>query len=331
MMKAFLGKTLSEKKRSGKKQSGNDPIFFLPGTIKKKQICIRPTPYGILFIIILLGMLLGSVNYANNLGFLLTFLLGSMAFVSIVHTYKNLSGIRLISVGTGPVFANDKTVFQFVFRVPHKLHPSLACGFDTGNQVVQDLDCDIDNRMLLSFQVEKRGVFKADPIRISTVYPLGLFSASARLRVDVEYIVYPNPISGPINLSNGMDGSGQKGKKEQCDVDDFKGLRSYQEGDPVQRISWKTYSRGQGLFTKIFVSPTGNKTVLDWSRLKEPDVEKKLSVFCYGVLTAHRQNIVYGLNIPGATIAPGKGETHKHRCLKALAMFAHRPKTETRL
>jgi uncharacterized protein (DUF58 family) len=76
----------------------------------------------------------------------------------------------------------------------------------------------------------------------------------------------------------------------------------------------------------MFVSPTGNKTVLDWSRLKEPDVEKKLSVFCHGVLTAHRHNNVYGLNIPGATIAPGKGETHKHRCLKALAMFAYRPK-----
>ncbi len=321
MMKAFLGKN-----RPATKRACNDPVFFMPGTIKKKQISLLPTPYGILFIIILLGMLIGSVNYANNLGFLLTFLLGSMAFVSTIHTYKNLAGVQLISVGSGPVFANDKTVFQFVFRVPHKLHPSMECGFDTGNKVVQDLSNGTDSRILLWAIAENRGVFQVEPIRISTIYPFGLFSASAKLRLDVEYIVYPKPIVGPINLSNGMDGNGKKGKKEQRDLDDFKGLKGYQEGDPIQRISWKTYSRGQGLFTKIFVSPTENKTVLDWNQLKEPDVEKKLSVFCYGVLTAHRQNIVYGLNIPGATIDPGKGETHKYRCLKALAMFAHSPK-----
>ena len=74
----------------------------LPVTLRWNQIRIRPTRNGFIFIFLVLSMLLGSINYINNLGFLLTFLLGSIAFVSIANTYKNIAGITIRSSFSRP-------------------------------------------------------------------------------------------------------------------------------------------------------------------------------------------------------------------------------------
>ena len=71
----------------------------MPHASRRNRLRIRPTRYGIVFMLMLLGMFLGSINYNNNLGFLLTFLLGSMAFVSIFYTYKNMRGMHLAAAG----------------------------------------------------------------------------------------------------------------------------------------------------------------------------------------------------------------------------------------
>ena len=47
-------------------------------TLDRRRIYALPTRYGILFAVMLFVMLLGSINYNNSLGFLLTFLLASM-------------------------------------------------------------------------------------------------------------------------------------------------------------------------------------------------------------------------------------------------------------
>jgi hypothetical protein len=61
--------------------------------------------------------------------------------------------------------------------------------------------------------------------------------------------------------------------------------------------------------------------ILDFDRVEIAGTEEKLSRLCDMVLKAHNMNIAYGLRLPGRTIAPDKGEQHKHQCLKALAMF----------
>jgi uncharacterized protein (DUF58 family) len=105
-------------------------------------------------------------------------------------------------------------------------------------------------------------------------------------------------------------------------AEDFKGLKSYQPGDPLQHIAWKAYSRGQGLFTKMFVGEAGATAVLDWNSLSEPDAERKLSRLCDMVLRACRRNLVFGLKLPGKTIEPDRGEAHRQKCLQALALYA---------
>ena len=58
------------------------------GTIElnRKRIYILPTRRGLVFAVFLLAMLLGSINYALSLGFVLTFLLAGLGLVGMLHT-----------------------------------------------------------------------------------------------------------------------------------------------------------------------------------------------------------------------------------------------------
>ncbi|MDM8536093.1 DUF58 domain-containing protein [Desulfobacterales bacterium HSG17] len=319
------------------------PQVFLPYTLNRKRIYILPTRHGFLFLLVLLGMLMGCVNYENNVGFLLTFLLGGMAFISIFHTYKNMAGIQVISAKSDPAFAGESAVFHFnvnadisdraaiVFHLQTDplqtghLQPShLQTDQETSPDIcINDIYINKDNKIKISILTGKRGILKPGLLKIYSSYPLGLFYAWSNLYIDnLQSIVYPRPVSGPVHSSeHGSSETQDKGKTSVAGVDDFEGLRIYQSGDSLQHISWKAYSKGQGLMTKSFVGQTGTSVFLDWDSFKDKNTEQKLSRLCDMILKTDRLNLVYGLKLPGKIIEPGSGNAHKHNCLKELALF----------
>jgi len=294
----------------------------LPQTLHRKRIYILPTSQGFLFILILIAMLLGSANYNNNLGFLLVFLLGSMAFVSILHTFGNLAGTEIVSVRAKPVFASEKAVFEFLVRVS-SVRAEISFVSDSAEEVCGEILPDTDNCVRVRIPADRRGIFRPGPVRIYTRYPLGLFYAWSFLDPDMECLVYPVPISGELMFSDARTWASdhESGGRKSGGIDDFQGLKPYQPGDSLRLISWKAFSGGRGLFTKSFTGQSGAFVMPDWHALKETDTEQKISRLCGMILKAERLNLPYGLRLPDMTIEPDKGEAHKNRCLKALAVF----------
>ena len=291
--------------------------------IGRNRIRIRPTRHGLIFIVLVLSMFLGSFNYNNNLGFLLTFLLGSIAFVSIASTYKNVSGITIVSAFTKPVFAGDKAVFEFFISGGAANRARIGFAFEGHQTVYHDLIGRGDNRIQVFARAASRGILKPGPLLIHSNYPLGLFRAGTQFDPDLECIVYPKPLPGNLNPIDARSPTGEDASYSGPGSDNFHGLKSYAPGDPVQRISWKASSRGQGLFTKDFNGQYGSAVFLDWHTLKAPDPEHKLSLLCHMVLKACQNDLSYGLRLPGISLEPGKGGGHKTRCLKALALFKY--------
>ena len=72
-----------------------------PVQLDRSRIFILPSSSGMLFAVVLLVMLLGAINYANNMGYMFTFLLGSMAMVSILHSYRNLAQLQFAAQALG--------------------------------------------------------------------------------------------------------------------------------------------------------------------------------------------------------------------------------------
>ena len=93
-----------------------------PVQLDRSRIFILPTATGLLFAVVLLVMLLGAINYANNMGYMFTFLLGSMALVSILHSYRNLAQLQFAAGRAEPVFAGERAAFDI-----HVGNPAPRC------------------------------------------------------------------------------------------------------------------------------------------------------------------------------------------------------------
>ena len=293
----------------------------LPYTLQKSRLQIRPTRYGIVFILLLVGMFLGSLNYDNNLGYLLTFLLGSIAFVSIAQTYKNIAGIKLLSAKTSPVFAGEPAGFTFTTEDSGVDRNGIALTLTNGIPASLNLEKGTKTRFQVQVPAVSRGLLRPWPLIIYSDYPLGLFRVQSQLHLDLGCIVYPKPIAGDVKTAAQSSGPEQNGESGGSGTDDFQGLKGYVPGDPFQRISWKASSRGRGLFTKKYSGYYDTAVYLDWDLVPGPDAEHKLSLLCHAVVNAQQHNINYGLKLPGLTIVPGNGWIHKNRCLKSLALF----------
>lgn len=296
-----------------------------PWTVRNIQIRLRPTRYGILFVIVLAAILLGSMNYNNNLGFMLAFLLGGMVGTSVLHTFKNIAGMQVLSIQTKPVFAGDATIFEIQVSCPAPFRVQVAFRFrgKDSKEIIQDFEEEAVHRIPVEVDTNQRGILRPGPLIVSSAYPLGLFRATAALSFDISGIVYPKPLSGPLRIKHdsSTDRGNKKGKSDQPGIEDFQGLKPYQPGDLLQHIYWKAFSREQGLYIKQFEDSTDSTVILDWESLGNMETENKLSRLCDMVLKANRFKMVYGLKLPGIHLGPAAGEKHRHTCLKALSLF----------
>ena len=293
----------------------------LPVICHRRRVYILPTSYGLLFLGILLAMLLGSINYNNNLGFLLVFLLGSIALVSMIHTYRNLLNLTILSVSALPVFAGAVVRLELLAGAGQTHRSAIGFRMEEGRFSVVDIPAGGEQTVEIHAQARLRGVFKPDRIIVWSRYPLGMFRTWAVLKPDISCLVYPQPVSGPLNYSSGRKDDGTSENFTRRGVDDFAGLKPYQPGDAINRIAWKSLSRGHGVFIREFTGTGGMTVMIDHGAIPGQDMEWKLSRMCDMVLKAHAMNAEYGLRLPDQAIPPEKGERHRHRCLKALALY----------
>ncbi|MFO7838732.1 MAG: DUF58 domain-containing protein [Desulfosalsimonadaceae bacterium] len=294
---------------------------LLPAGLDRKKIFILPTRHGMLFLLVLLGMLLGSINYNNNLGFLLVFLLGSMALVSVIHTWRNLLGLEVLSVSADPVFAGQTAVFSLHVRSGRFARRAVTFGWKKMPRLLENMAAEQTRRLELPSARPERGIHRPGRLLVATRYPLGLFRAWSSLDTGAACIVYPWLLDGAFSGKEQALAADSGEDSVHAGVDDFQGLRSYQPGDAIRHIAWKALSRGQGVFTKEFGADALHTVVLDYSAMPGGDTEEKLSRLAGMVIKADLIHAAYGLKLPGAYLPPDKGEKHRHACLKALALF----------
>jgi len=292
-----------------------------PVILDRSRIFILPTGAGLMFAFMLLVMLFGSINYNNSLGHMFTFLLGSMAMVSIFHTYRNLSMLGFAVGKVRPVFAGERAGYEILVSNPSPF-TRLAIHLESTRQppVIMDLERQQTIPVTLYRYTDRRGVLTLGRCKVSSCYPLGLFRAWSHLALYMECLVYPRPGPRrllPQNMVYRLNPSGDKGRG----VDDFAGFRPYRPGDSPRHMFWKAAARDQTLLVKQFGGDRADELWLDWHDLDGLDTETRLSQLCRWVLDADHRQQCYGLRLPGVEIAIAGGNAHKQRCLEALARF----------
>lgn len=293
-----------------------------PVTLDRKRVFILPTRHGLMFGLALLLMLIGSINYTLSLGFALTFLLGGMALVSILHTYRNLARLTVRAGKTAPVFAGQLASFSVCLE-NSGANERLAIGLMREKQLPQfiDLAASSSGCAVLSLPATRRGRLKLGRFTLFSRFPVGLFHAWSRLELnELACLVYPQPDNARLPPLAGVQGRGELASVGDGS-DDFRGLRPYHPGDSLRHVAWKAMAREQGMLTKQFGGQARPELWLDWSDLGALDTEARLSRLTRWVLDAEEAGLGYGLRIPGATLAPAHGEAHRRACLEALALY----------
>lgn len=289
-------------------------------TLDRGKVFIFPSRpgFGFLFLLVLLWLM--GTNYENNLVYIFTFLLTGFFLVAMLHSFANLGGLEVRYAGYQPAFAGDLVALEVILsQHGSRYRDGLLVSFaGSERQQVSLLDDEI--RATLLVPTRRRGWLNPGRMTLESYFPMGLFRVWTHLDLNCRALIYPKPVAAePARKTSIASGQGPLEAGE--GTEDFVGLRTYVTGESRHRIAWKNYAREQGLHTKHFADPMDERIWLDWEQFPGMDREARLSRLCARLLKVSAQGLAYGLRLPGVEIQPSRGESHRQRLLRELALF----------
>jgi uncharacterized protein (DUF58 family) len=290
-----------------------------PVTLEYRHVFVMPTKFGAGFGFMLVFMLLGGLNFNNNMALMLVFLLGTVTQMTSYLAYRNLVGLNIQSVKSEPVFAGGDAHFSVFIKNPdQQKRYALTAGFKQP-QDCADFEPDGSGGVKLSLPASQRGWLNMPDFRLETRFPLGLFKAWSWIFPSHRCLVYPAPAKRPPPLPVG--GRGESGQAQKGDGEQVHGLRKYQAGDSRQRIAWRASARHDKMYSLEMETPRDDACELNWDSLQGTDAEARLSILTAWVLAADHRNIAYSLITPAQSVPAGSGPDQRARCLQLLALY----------
>ncbi len=301
-------------------------------TLTQRNVYILPTRAGWMLAVTLLVLLISSINYQLNLGYLLTFLLAGCAVAGMHVTHGNLRGAQLQLLPPEPCHSGTSALLRVRVHNPRKharhalamrvLPASDAIAPEPAHWVWTDVAGRSQAEVTLGHAALKRGLHRVPTLSAQTLYPLGTFRVWTVWRPAAQIWVYPAPeIPAPPLPSGTADAADGAKAARPVPGEDFEGVRAYRPGDPMRQVVWKKYARSGELVSRDQTRSAAGRLWLDWSAAGGADTEKRLSRLCAWVLQAERQQLDYGLRLPGVELPPSQGLAHVQSCLQALARW----------
>lgn len=305
-------------------------------TLTQRNVYILPTRAGWMLAITLLVLLIASINYQLNLGYLLTFMLAGAAVVGMHVTHGNLRGLTMHLIAgrgdsmsgnnfIGHIFAGSTA--QVEVRLSHQRksqRPSIGLALldeaHAPHWAWADVPAQGASVVNVAFKAERRGFYRVPDLQAETRYPLGTFRVWTVWRPKSEVLVYPAPELHAPPLPAGEPRSGGGGSARAQQNGELDGVRAYRRGDPLKLVVWKKAAKSDELVSRDTQQAQRYELWLDYAVCGMTEHEAKLSRLTAWVLSADKLGSDFGLRIPGREIKPSSGEAHKRACLEALAL-----------
>jgi uncharacterized protein (DUF58 family) len=300
-------------------------------TLTQRNVYILPTRAGWMLALTLLVLLVASINFQLNLGYLLTFLLAGSALVGMHVCHNNLRGLTLHLHPPEAVHAHQAVVLEARFASERR-RPRHGIGLgvvhDDGTPpdlAWTDVPAQCQAQLQVAWRAPGRGQHKLPTLIAQTLFPLGTFRVWALWRPAATALVYPEPEAHPPPLPPGEPQGGGAGSARVHSTGEYDGVRAYRRGDPMKAVVWKkaaqAFAAGRNeLVSRDALSSQRQQLWLDLQQCGGTDFEGRISRLTAWVLMADRLGLDYGLRLPGREIAPDQGPAHRARCLEALAL-----------
>ncbi len=301
--------------------------------LTQRNVYILPTRPGLMLALTLLVLLVASINYQLNLGYLLTFLLAGSAVTGMHVCHGTLRGLAMNLIAPPAHFAGAAAIFDVKLTntrrsVRHGIGLSVLNPPGVKSELHwawTDVPAQGSSSVQVAFTPTRRGLHRLPTLTAETRFPLGTFRVWTIWRPAAQVLVYPAPERQPPPLPPGEPRSGAASATARVHSSgDFDSVRSYRRGDPLKLVMWKKAAKadeqGNGLVVRDAQQAQRHELWLDFVQAGSLDIEGRLARLCAWVLQADKLGLSYGLRLPGVQIKPSSGEAHKRVCLEALAL-----------
>lgn len=291
-------------------------------TLTQNRVYILPTPAGWALAGTLLLLLLVSINYQLNLGYLFTFLLSGCVAAGVVVAHNTLRGLDLQLLPPAPLFLGGQAQLGVRLHNPSG-RPRYAIGLalrDTRHWAWADVPAQGQSDVHIGFSPARRGLQAVPVLTAQTLFPLGAFRVWTIWRPASPVLVYPRPEVPAPALPPGEPVAGQGIAAGVRASGEFDGVRGYQPGDPLKLVVWKKFAKSGELVSRDTLHAQRQELWLDYARTGLAEPEARLSRLTAWVLAADSLGLDYGLRLPGQQVPLGNGPAHRLRCLEALAL-----------
>ncbi len=281
-----------------------------------------------MFCLTLLVLLLASINYQLNLGYVLTFLLAGSGLMSMHLTHATLRGLTLHLKPPPAVFAGDAAALDLVLTSPGRARFGIGLKIAGAPEAsLSWIDVPALGQALtqISFVPTRRGGHAAPTLSVETRFPLGLFRAWSIWRPAARLLAYPAPErpAAPLPMARPMPGG--VAQAHAADGGEVEGVRAYRRGDSVKQIAWKKAAKaleaGGDLVSRDSSASAHQELWLDWQGCASLPPEERLSRLTAWVVGAHRAGAEFGLRLPGTELPPASGDLQRRHCLEELALW----------
>ena len=296
--------------------------------LTQRNIYILPTRAGLLFASTLVTLLIASINYQLNLGYVLTFLLAGSGVVSMHLTHNTLRGLTLHLKPLAPVFTGEAAAVEVVLSSPAGARHGIGLrveSTDASTLTWVDVPSGGQATAHVSFVPGSRGLHELPTLSAETRFPLGFFRAWTVWRPAGQVLAYPKPERPPATLPAARATAGGAAQSRRTQGAEIEGIRGYRRGDPLKLVFWKKAAKsleaGGDLVSRDTSQSAQHELWLDWQACGSLAPEDRLSRLTAWVVAADRAGMNYGLALPGMHIERDHGEAHRRRCLEALALW----------
>ena len=291
--------------------------------LTQRNVYILPTGPGWMLAVTLLVLLISSINYQLNLGYLLTFLLTGCAVIGMHVCHGTLRGITMHLAAPEPAFSGS-TVTLAVHLNSQRKTPRYGIGlaqWHSEHWSWTDVPAQGMSTVHVAFTPQGRGMQTVPTLTAETRYPLGTFRVWTVWRPAAQVLVYPTPEPHAPPLPPGEPRSAGAASTRLHHSGEFEGVRAYRRGDPLKTIVWKKAAKTDALVSRDAAQAQQYALWLDLNQTGLAATEARLSRLCAWVLRADKLGLQYGVRLDGREIAVDSGEAHKRKCLQALALY----------
>ncbi len=271
---------------------------------------------------ILLTILLGiaAVNTGNNLLYIVVSILLSTMLLSGIISYINLQGLKLNLKPPKEIYAGIPAEFEAYLKKENRFPSFMIDVTGNGESVLFPYVTKTPLKRRINFIFSRRGEVESVKVIVSSEFPLGMFVRYYAVEIPLKLVIFPKPFPTKEFLSSGYENSeGLQESFTSVGYDELKEIRDYR-GEPMKLIHWKVSAKLDTLKVKDMSALERGAIVLTLNSVSG-DLETKLSKLTYLVNELMGKGYAVGVDLGKVKIPPGKGEKHKLKILRALALY----------